>query len=330
MPTKLYVGNLPLNFPEASLRNVFSHYSGLDKVAVMKNFGFVHFTDENEASKAIKDLDGSTIGDKKVSVEISKSQGEKGGDRDRGRERGGRDGGRDRDRGDRDRSSRRERDRNSNRGPPGGNGAGVGPGLGPLIGGLGGLGALGAPAAGQLGGALGGLGGGQLGGLGGGQLGGLSGGQLGGLGGGELGNILSAVNALAAVAEKTQQMNSIQSQQQQQVGGLQQQQQQQQQPQQAYHGQPDAVGRGHREVAPSANVPNATSGGASNGYVIYERYYVDPTHALLKGLPLPQLLPQTDLRRDVLPDLQQRNDNIYRDRSPVNGNRDQPTFHYGR
>ena len=329
MRTKLYVGNLPENFSEASLCDVFLPYSGLDQVAVFKNFAFVHFTDENEASKAVKDLDGTTIGDKKVSVEVSRSKG-----------RGGRDGGgRDRDRCDRDRGSRRDRDRDGPRGPPRGQGGGAG--LGPLIGGLGGLGGLGTPGGplGGLGGALGGLGGGQLGGLGGGQLGGLAGGQLGGLGGGELGGIFSAVNTLAALGEKTQLMNSAQSQQQQEMGFLQQQQrqqqqqQQQQQPQQTYPDQPDANSRGRREAAPATTAPNAVVG-TNNGYVIYERYYVDPSHALLKGLPLPQLPPLPDVRLDLRPEPQQQlNDNlrqdvfrdrqdVYRDRSPINGNKD--------
>jgi len=227
MRTKLYVGNLPDNYSESSLRDVFSSYGGVDQVAVIKNYAFVHFNDENEATQAVKDLNGTTIGDKKIKLEVSKNKGDAkaNSENDRGRERNS---GRDRDRGgdrDRDRGLKRGRDRDDRRGPPGGGGA---PGLGPLIGGLGNLGGLNAPPVGPLGGLGAGLGaglGGGLGGLGAPGLGALGGAQLNGLG------ILSAVNTLAAVAEKSQQMNS---QQQQQQGGLfqpqQQPQQQQQQP----------------------------------------------------------------------------------------------------
>lgn len=62
--------------------------------------------------------------------------------------------------------------------------------------------------------------------------------------------------------------------------------QQQQQKTQVDNNSPDPDVRVRREVVHVSNVPNADRYGFTNGYVIHERYYVLPTHPLLKGLPV--------------------------------------------
>lgn len=57
---------------------------------------------------------------------------------------------------------------------------------------------------------------------------------------------------------------------------------------------PDPDVRVRREAVSSRNIPNAEKLGITGGYVIYERYYVDSDHPLLKGLPLPELPRITD------------------------------------
>ena len=71
------------------------------------------------------------------------------------------------------------------------------------------------------------------------------------------------------------------------------------------------------------SVQNTRPLSLSNGYVIYERYYVDPSHPLLKGLPIPELPRMTDtyVAREVAasrPAPYSRNDDRgYKERSPL-------------
>jgi len=157
----------------------------------------------------------------------------------------------------------------------------------------------------------------QLGGLGAAPLAGL--GALAGAGTGSLGGLFSAVSTFAAVAEKQQQLNSNQQQQQPM------QQQTSFQDRRSERDQPDPDVRVRREVVPTRDVPNAAAMGLTNGYVIYERYYVDPSHPLLKGLPLPELPRMSDNRssNNSNPQNDNRRDNYdsYRDRSPVHNGR---------
>lgn len=244
--TKLYVGNLPDQCKDEAIRDLFSPYGELAELTVIKNFAFVHFKDEEIAKNAVRDLNGTKLLGKQISVEISKSRGG-GGDKDKGR--------------DNRRMPDRRRD-NAPRDRVPGNFSNIGnqdfaQTLSNLSGMLGGgmpqnpiLGApLGTPLGGPLGAPLG-----------------IAPPALGNLG------ILSAVNTLAAVAEKQKEMAH---QQQQQLSAPRQPPQDDRQPREPA-----------RNAAP-AETPKPSSN--NNGYVIYERYYVDPNHALLKGLPLPQL-----------------------------------------
>jgi cold-inducible RNA-binding protein len=73
---KLYVGNLPYTTSEEDLRNLFSQYGRVDSVAVItdretgrsKGFGFVEFSDDNEAKNAISGLSGQEFGGRALTV----------------------------------------------------------------------------------------------------------------------------------------------------------------------------------------------------------------------------------------------------------------------
>lgn len=115
------------------LEREFNRYGRITDLWVARNppgFAFIDFSDERDAREAVRDMDGRTILDKRVRVEISRrgragrGGGPSGGGRDRdrvrsrSRDRGGdRDRGRDRsrDRGGRDRSRDRNYDRRDHR-----------------------------------------------------------------------------------------------------------------------------------------------------------------------------------------------------------------------
>lgn len=318
MPTKVFVGNLPDECAKDTIRDVFGPYGVIDDVAVVKNFAFVHFSSEGDANNAVRDLDGSKIGGKQINVEISKKQdnarsggGGGGGRRDREKDR-------DRERNDRGGGMQQRRGRMPERSMHVGGILGAGPlGLGGPMGGGNGVGNnpnIGGLPAGPLAALAAGP---PLGGLGVSPLAGL--GALAGAGAGPLGGLFSAVSTFAAVAEKQQQLNSNQQQQQQQQP-MQQQSFQDRRPE---RDQPDPDVRVRREVVPTRDVPNAAAMGLTNGYVIYERYYVDPSHPLLKGLPLPELPRMSDNLSSNNARNDNRRDNCesYRDRSPVHNGR---------
>jgi RNA recognition motif-containing protein len=89
---KLYVGNLPYNTTEEDLRNLFSQYGNVDNVAVVtdrdtgrsRGFGFVEYTDDNEARNAISALSGQEYGGRALTVNEArpKTGGGGGGGRD--------------------------------------------------------------------------------------------------------------------------------------------------------------------------------------------------------------------------------------------------------
>jgi RNA recognition motif-containing protein len=88
---KLYVGNLPYNTTEEDLRNLFSQYGNVDNVAVVtdrdtgrsRGFGFVEYTDDNEARNAISALSGQEYGGRALTVnEARPKTGGGGGGRD--------------------------------------------------------------------------------------------------------------------------------------------------------------------------------------------------------------------------------------------------------
>lgn len=243
--TSIFVGNLPDNVREDSLRNLFCSYGDIKDVTLVKNYGFVTFGHEDEAQKAVRELHHTKFSGRELTVEISKPRGQS---RSNGPSRG------------RDRNNQRDdRKRSSGLALPPNFAA-------PPAGGI-----LGAAPNTNLSGGLGLL------------------------------SAVQAVNSVVAAASGRQ-------------SGV------------------EMPGRSNIDNRDSNN----TQKGLSDGYVIYERYYVDPDHPLLKGLPLPEIPRITDsyVSQDLYPKRSAnppREDDHplkdFRERSPMQSRRD---FDYDR
>lgn len=94
---KIFVGNLSQSTEREDIQVLFEKYGKVTECDVLKNYGFVHMADEDEAEKAIQELDGSSVKGSRMRVEKStgKSSGRRGGRGGGGKMRGGRGGGRD-------------------------------------------------------------------------------------------------------------------------------------------------------------------------------------------------------------------------------------------
>jgi cold-inducible RNA-binding protein len=75
MSKTLYVGNLPYTTTVEKLKDLFSEYNIEDIKVIMdrdsgrsRGFGFVDFSYDGEAEKAIKALNGHSLGDRKIVV----------------------------------------------------------------------------------------------------------------------------------------------------------------------------------------------------------------------------------------------------------------------
>ncbi len=111
MGKKLYVGSLPYSTSEDELRDMFGACGAVDSVSIIidkfsgksKGFGFVEMSNDDEAQKAINDLNGREMGGRSIVVNEArppeKRSGGFGGGGGRGRGGfGGGGGGRGRDR----------------------------------------------------------------------------------------------------------------------------------------------------------------------------------------------------------------------------------------
>lgn len=101
MGNKLYVGNIPFQASEEDLTGFFSAVGEVKSVKIIidmqtghsRGFGFIEMASEEEAMKAISDLNGQTLNDKAIVVNEARPQKP----REKGSFGGGR-GGYDRDR----------------------------------------------------------------------------------------------------------------------------------------------------------------------------------------------------------------------------------------
>jgi RNA recognition motif-containing protein len=72
----IYVGNLSYNVDENDLRNIFEEYGIVSSVRIIKDkysgkskgFAFVEMSDNNEANKAIEELNGGELDNRKVVI----------------------------------------------------------------------------------------------------------------------------------------------------------------------------------------------------------------------------------------------------------------------
>ncbi len=72
----IYVGNLPYTLTEDDLRNAFGSYGAISSVAIItdkmtgraKGFGFVEMPNREEAERAIKQLNGTELNGRNITV----------------------------------------------------------------------------------------------------------------------------------------------------------------------------------------------------------------------------------------------------------------------
>ena len=82
MNTKLYVGNLPYSVTESGLRELFAPAGEIASVAVItdrdtgrpRGFAFVEMADAATAQKAITLVNGTSLGDRQLTVAEAKPQ----------------------------------------------------------------------------------------------------------------------------------------------------------------------------------------------------------------------------------------------------------------
>ncbi|MBU2652411.1 MAG: RNA-binding protein [Bacteroidetes bacterium] len=76
----IYVGNLDFDVKDEELREIFEEYGTVDTIKIIsdkytgrsKGFGFVSIPDNSEANKAIKGLNGTTLGNREITVNEAK------------------------------------------------------------------------------------------------------------------------------------------------------------------------------------------------------------------------------------------------------------------
>ena len=76
----IYVGNLDYRVDEKDLGDVFSEYGTVSSARVImdkfngrsKGFGFVEMGNDDEANKAIQELDGATFENRRITVNEAK------------------------------------------------------------------------------------------------------------------------------------------------------------------------------------------------------------------------------------------------------------------
>jgi RNA recognition motif-containing protein len=76
----IYVGNLDFKVNEEDLQKVFEEYGTVSSAKIIvdkftgrsKGYGFIEMDDDSDASKAIKDLDGSVMENREIVVNEAK------------------------------------------------------------------------------------------------------------------------------------------------------------------------------------------------------------------------------------------------------------------
>ena len=92
MAKRLFVGNLPFATSDDQLRELFGRFGPCDSASVVtdrvsgrsRGFGFVEMSSDDDASRAISELDGSDFGGRKLTVSAAHERPGGGGGRSRG------------------------------------------------------------------------------------------------------------------------------------------------------------------------------------------------------------------------------------------------------
>ncbi len=87
MAKKLYAGNLSYQMTEAALRDVFASKGEVVSAKIItdaatgrsKGFGFVEMASDEDASRAIAELNGTTVEGRAINVSEARPQRERGG-----------------------------------------------------------------------------------------------------------------------------------------------------------------------------------------------------------------------------------------------------------
>lgn len=80
MATKLYVGGLPYATTDDELKDAFSAHGTVESAKVItdretgrsKGFGFVEFTNDDEANAAIEKMNNTDMGGRKILVSVAR------------------------------------------------------------------------------------------------------------------------------------------------------------------------------------------------------------------------------------------------------------------
>ena len=95
MPKRIFVGNLPFSATEGELNDLFADIGAVESATIItdrysgrsRGFGFVEMSSDDDADKAIDQLNGHALGDREIVVNEAKPRGERrpprGGGRDR-------------------------------------------------------------------------------------------------------------------------------------------------------------------------------------------------------------------------------------------------------
>ena len=100
MGRKLYVGNLSYQTTEDDLKNMFGQCGTVASCQLIidrftsksRGFGFIEMSTDEEAKKAIAELNGKDVDGRALTVNEARPREERGGGGDRGGDRGGRGG----------------------------------------------------------------------------------------------------------------------------------------------------------------------------------------------------------------------------------------------
>jgi RNA recognition motif-containing protein len=82
MGNKIYVGNLPFSFGEKELRETFEQYGEISEATVIvdkysrrsKGFGFVTYSSDESAKKAVDEMNGKEVGGREIKVSEAKAR----------------------------------------------------------------------------------------------------------------------------------------------------------------------------------------------------------------------------------------------------------------
>jgi len=80
MSKKLYVGNLSYKVTEDDLKGLFKEFETVTEVNLVtdratgrsRGFGFVEFSSDDDAEKAVKSLNGKTFQDREIVVNVAR------------------------------------------------------------------------------------------------------------------------------------------------------------------------------------------------------------------------------------------------------------------